>query len=227
MLPELCGRPGGVAPSAAAWLAARARHATSPRPETVTSAGPGTATSAEVGAAERRPLLVAGPDLRYADAELDAIAACHPTGRVLRGAEATVAATLAAFETAPVAHLAGHGHHEPENVLFSRLDLADGPLMAYDVQHLSAVPALITLSACDVGRAVVKPGDELLGFTAALLYAGGGSIIASVARVANDTAARLMVAFHRAAVNGRPPGEALAIAAAGEPVTPFVCFGAG
>ena len=57
-------------------------------------------------------------------------------------------------------------------MLFSRLDLADGPLMAYDIQQLDSVPALITLSACDVGRAVVRSGDEHLGFTAALLYAG-------------------------------------------------------
>ena len=208
MLPELAGRPVTVAPSVTTWLSARARAAASPR-------------------ATAPPLLVAGPDLYYADAELDAITACYPNGQVLRGAAASVETTLRALSTSPVAHLAGHGHHETENVLFSRLDLANGPLMAYDIAHLTAVPPLITLSACDVGRAVVRPGDELLGFTAALLYAGGASIVASVARVTHESAASIMIGFHRASVSGRPPAEALAMACAGEPMTPFVCFGAG
>ncbi len=83
-------------------------------------------------------------------------------------------ATLRALDGAPLAHLAAHGHHDRENVLFSRLDLADGPLMAYDIQRLAAAPRQVVLSACDVGRTVVRPGEEILGFTAALLYIGTG-----------------------------------------------------
>jgi tetratricopeptide (TPR) repeat protein len=206
MLADLAGRPVTVAPSVSAWLAACART------------GPPRSPDA---------LLVAGPDLDHADAELDAIAQSYPTCRVLRGPAARVEATLNALPSSPIAHLAGHGHHETENVLFSRLDLVDGPLMAYDIAHLAAVPALITLSACDVGRSVAKPGDELLGFSAALLYAGGGTVVASVASVAHDTAARIMVRFHRATAGGCAPAEALAGAASGEPLMPFVCFGAG
>ena len=94
-----------------------------------------------------------------------------------------MAATLRALDGAPLAHLAAHGYHDSENFLFSRLHLADGPLMAYDVQQLAAAPRQVILSACDIGRAQVRPGGELLGFTAALLYAGTATVIASVARV--------------------------------------------
>ena len=120
---------------------------------------------------------------------------------------------LRALDGAPLAHLAAHGHHDRENVLFSRLDLADGPLMAYDVQRLSRPPRHVVLSACDVGRTVVRPGDEILGFTAALLHLGTPTVISSVSRVDDETALAIMTAYHRALSAGSRPAEALAQAA--------------
>jgi CHAT domain-containing protein len=149
----------------------------------------------------------------------------------LTGEAATVDATLRALDGAPLAHLAAHGHHDRENVLFSRLDLADGPLMAYDIQRLSVPPRQVVLSACDTGRIVVRPGDEILGFTAALLHIGTPTVISSVTRVADDVASGIMTEYHTALSKGAGPAQALAIAAGRgpdeTPVTPFVCFGAG
>ncbi len=205
MLPALRGRPVSVAPSAAVWLAARARSRTVDGPV----------------------LLAAGPDLAHVDREFDEIAAVHPGCRQLRDGSARVADTLAALDGAGLAHLAGHGHHEPENVLFSRLDLADGPLLAYDVQRLSAVPRLITLSACDIGRAEFRSGQEQLGFTSALLYAGTAGVVASVCRVSHETAASVMAAVHRGLAAGAGAAAALAAASEKEPQATFVAFGAG
>ena len=122
---------------------------------------------------------------------------------------------------------AAHGHDDRENFLFSRLDLADGPLMAYDIQQLAAPPGHVILSACDVGRSVVRPGEELLGFTAALLYIGTATVISSVARVADDAAVGIMTAYHERLTTGARPATALAEAAAADPFSPFVCFGSG
>jgi CHAT domain len=207
VLPPLTGRPVTVAPSASVWLAGR--RAASRR----CAAGP--------------PLLVAGPYLAHAAAEVRAIAEINPTSRVLCGEAATVEAAVRAVDGAAVAHFATHGHHEPENVLFSRLDLADGPLMAYDLQHLAAPPRHAVLSACDVGRVVVRAGDEILGFTAALLYAGTTSVVSSMVRVPDEIAANVTVSYHRALANGAEPARALATASLAEPLVPFVCFGAG
>ncbi len=138
-----------------------------------------------------------------------------------------MAATLRALDGAPLAHLAAHGYHDRENVLFSRLHLTDGPLMGYDIQLLSAAPGQVILSACDVGRTVVRPGEELLGFTAALLYIGTATVIASVTRVPDDQAVGVMTAYHRALAGGTRPAEALAGAAAEAPFSSFVCFGSG
>jgi CHAT domain-containing protein len=95
----------------------------------------------------------------------------------------------------------------------------------------------VVLSACDVGRTVVRPGDEILGFTAALLHLGTDTVISSVSRVDDETALALMTAYHRALSAGFRPAEALALAgrphagpaddALDAPLAPFVCFGAG
>ena len=210
MLPDLRGRPVTVGPSASWWLAAwRRGHAEASWPGT----GP--------------PLLVAGPDLEHAAREVTEIAQCYPGCRPLLPDTATVSATLHALDGAPLAHLAAHGHHDQENFLFSRIDLADGPLMAYDIQQLTAAPRHVVLSSCDVGRTVVRPGEEILGFTAALLYIGTGTVTSSVTRVGDDAAVGMMTAYHRLLAAGTRPAEALAEATATEPFSPFVCFGGG
>jgi hypothetical protein len=211
MLPSLRARPVTVSPSATHWLATWRRLA-------------GEALQPPVPPA---PALVAGPGLAFAVPEVAELALVYPGASPLTGDDATVAATLTALDGAQLAHLAVHGHHDRDNVLFSSLDLADGPLMAYDIQKLATAPRQVVLSACDVGRAVVRPGDEILGFTAALLHAGTPTVISSVTRVADDIAPAIMTAYHRALRKGLRPAEALADASAAAPLAPFVCFGAG
>jgi tetratricopeptide (TPR) repeat protein len=214
MLPGLRGRPVTIAPSAAAWLSAW-------------RGVQGTSGHAEDRGAELRPILVAGPDLRHAIPEVAELAKLYPGSNPLVDQDATVEKTLRALDGADLAHLAAHGHHDRDNVLFSSLDLADGPLMAYDVQRLSTAPKQVVLSACDVGRTVVRPGDEILGFTAALLHIGTPTVISSVTRVADEAAVEVMTAYHRALRTGIRPAAALAVASEAEPLSPFVCFGAG
>jgi tetratricopeptide (TPR) repeat protein len=210
VLPDLRGRPVTVCSSASSWLTAWRRG-----------------LEATAGPRASAPLLVAGPHLEHAAGEISAIAKVYPGCRSLLEETATVSATLRALDGAPLAHLAAHGHHDRENVLFSRLDLADGPLMAYDIQQLAAAPKQVVLSSCDVGRTVVRPGEEILGFTAALLYVGTANVISSVTRVADSAAVGTMTVYHKLLATGARPAEALAQAAQTERFSPFVCFGAG
>jgi tetratricopeptide (TPR) repeat protein len=225
MLTELRGRPVTVCPSASSWLTAWRRRPTSPG--VPAGASPAFGRSASGRSAGVSPLLVAGPHLAHAAAEVTAIGKIYPGTRPLLAESATVSATLRGLDGCPLAHLAAHGHDERENFLFSRLDLADGPLMAYDIQQLAAPPGQVILSACDVGRTVVRPGEEVLGFSAALLYVGTATVISSVARVADDAAVGIMTAYHQRLTAGARPARALAEAAAAEPFSPFVCFGSG
>ncbi len=205
LLPGCADRPVTVVPSATTWLQARRRR--------VARSGGGV-------------LVVAGPGNAQGESEARAVAALLPGATVLTGAAATPAATLAGMDGAGLAHVAAHGHHEPENALFSSLDLAGGPLMGYDVQRLAVPPTTVVLSSCDLGLADVRPGDEALGMVAALLTTGTATVVASVSRVADQTAATVMTAYHRLA-GEHSPAEALACAASTEPLSSFVCFGAG
>jgi tetratricopeptide (TPR) repeat protein len=200
-LPECAGRPVTVAPSASTWLAAQRRAPTA-----------------------TQVALVAGPGTEFGEAEIRAISALYPHSTVLTGSDATPAATAKALSGAAVGHVAAHGRHQPENALFSSLDLAGGPLMGYDLQRLGTAPVLVVLAACDLGLADVRPGDETIGMTTALLAAGTSTVVAGVGRIADAGGISAMTAFHRALRAGRKPAAALAEAAGG---TAFVCFGAG
>jgi len=97
--------------------------------------------------------------------------------------------------------------------------------MAYDLQRLPRVPPVFVLSACDLGLADVRPGDETVGMVSALLAMGSATVIASVGRAADESMVGLMAGLHRALADGRLPATALAAS----PDVPggFVCFGAG
>ena len=210
VLPGCAGRPVTVAPSATAWHAARRRS--------IGAHGPG---------AQAATLLVAGPGNARGDLEISAIAALRPGASVLTGARATPAATLAGLGTAAIAHLAAHGQHQAENALLSTLELAGGPLLGYDLQRAVSVPSMVVLSCCDLGLTDVRPGDETFGMVTALLTAGAGTVVASVAKVADDTAMAAMVAYHQAVTAGSAPAAALATSLERVTAAGFVCFGVG
>jgi len=170
---------------------------------------------------------VAGPGIARGGAEIRSVAALRPRASVLTGADATPAATLAALGSVAIAHIAAHGQHQAENALFSTLDLAGGPLLGYDLQRLARAPFMVVLSSCDLGLTDVRPGDETFGIVTALLTAGSATVVASVARVADDTAMAAMVGYHRAITAGAAPAAALAAALEREATASFVCFGAG
>jgi len=203
-LPGCVGRPVTVALSATTWRAGRVQL-NLPRAKTV--------------------LLVAGPGNDRAEPEVSEIAATTSHATVLTGERATPAAALAGMDGVGLAHIAAHGHHESENPLFSALDLAGGQLMGHDLQHLRRAPTIVVLSACDLGLAEVRPGDETLGMAAALLSIGAGTVIASTSRIADDTAMAVMTRFHRYVHDGTSSAVALAAAVRNMPC-PFVCLGA-
>jgi CHAT domain-containing protein/tetratricopeptide (TPR) repeat protein len=209
VLPGCAGRPVTVAPSATAWLTAAGRlRARPPNRDAAT-------------------LLVAGPGNNRGDAEVRAIARLRPHTTVLLGEHATPAATLAALDSVTVAHLAVHGHHQSENALFSALELAGGPLMGYDVEQLARTPSMVVLSSCDLALTDIRPGDETFGLATALLNAGSATVVASVCRIADETAVTAMTGYHRAVAAGHPPATALAAVTPAAPLAGFICFGAG
>jgi hypothetical protein len=205
-LPSLTGQPLTIAHSATAWLQAHVRFRN--------RSGPVVA--------------VAGPGLGRADQEVTDVAQHWPGCETLTGAEVTGEAFLSAIDGAQLVHVAAHGRHERESPLFSSINLVDGPVVGYDLDRIAEPPQQVVLSACELGQATVRPGDEALGLTRALLHSGTSTIISGVAKVSDEGAADLMVDYHRRLAAGAAPAYALADAlqATTEPI-PFGCFGAG
>lgn len=203
-LPSLRGRPVVVAPSATAWCAAAA-----------------------IPASDGHVAMVRGPRLIESVAEETALAATYPGAVRLSGEDATAAAVLSAVDGAAVAHLAAHGEHEPTNAMFSRLELADGPLFAHEVSRLANPPRHVVLAACELAMSHIRPGDEALGFAGGLLASGVRTVVAAGCRVGDAAAAETMADYHARTAAGEAPAVALAAAVAVDPLRrPFICLGA-
>jgi len=114
--------------------------------------------------------------------------------------------------TAPdcrILHLATHGDFRADNPLFSGLVLADGWLTTLDVFNLRLKASLVTLSACQTGRAVIGGGDELLGLMRAFLSAGASALVLSHWAVEDRSTAQLMETFYDKLEAGWTKGAAL------------------
>ncbi|HTZ42521.1 MAG TPA: CHAT domain-containing protein [Jatrophihabitans sp.] len=203
--------PVVVAPSASAWLSARA-----PRP------GPG-APRVRGGVPRVRGL--SGPGLTRARQEVLDLRLAWPAAEVVP--EAGRPDLVAALDGATVLHIAAHGSHHPESPLFSSLQLHDGPAFAYELDAARETPEHVILSSCELGMNRISAGDEALGLTSVLLRRGARSVVASTVRVPDDTAAEFMLRYHRQLAGGRDSAAALALAAdeLGPFPIPFVCFG--
>lgn len=169
---------------------------------------------------------LAGPELSRADDEVASVARTWSVARVYRSADRR--AVLAAMSGADLVHIAAHGTHQTDSPLFSAVRLADGPVFAHELPA-SVRASHVVLSACELGRSTLRPGDEALGLTSVLLRTGVQSVVSGVARVNDAAAADTMAAYHRELAAGTDSATALAGALAGQdpagPV-PFVCFGA-
>jgi CHAT domain-containing protein len=215
MLPSCLGRTVTIAPSASTWLTARQ------------------AAERDTGT---RALLVSGPGLPNALAEVGSLSSLYPRAQLLTGADATVSGTLFALDGADVAHVAAHGSFRADNPLFSSLLLADGPLTVCDLERLNRAPRAIMLAACDSALSPARPGDEMTGLAAALLAVGASTVVAPLLPLPDEAAPRLACGWHRLVSQGCGPAAALAAVAteaaedgpaARLAATTLVCLGYG
>ena len=109
-------------------------------------------------------------------------------------------------ETLDVLHLACHGRFDAEDALRSGILLApgaddademDATLTARELLTYRLRADLVTLSACESGVNKNRPGDELIGLTRSLIYAGTPSVIVSLWRVDDLSTSLLMQSFYR------------------------------
>lgn len=153
-------------------------------------------------ARDPQALLVRGPDLPGADAEVAALADLYGRARVLDGDAATSEQVLRHLAQADIAHICAHGDFRPDNPLLSSLRLADGKMWAYELAGVGALPTVVVLSSCSVGARRRYDGGELLGLANLLLAGGAAMVVAPSLPLADAAGARFAVACHRLWRNG-------------------------
>ncbi len=187
LLPALGDRVVSVAPSAGAWM--RARAATPP--------------------VRRHVVFARGPGLVTDGAEVPLIAPMYDDGTVLAGSAATSQKVLYALDGAWLAHIAAHGTFRADSPLFSSLRMHDGPLTAYDLEQLDRAPYRLVLSSCDSAVQAAAGADELLGLVSSLLPLGTAGIVAAIVPLNDRAVVPVMVDLHQHLRAGRTLAEAV------------------
>jgi CHAT domain-containing protein len=98
-------------------------------------------------------------------------------------------------------HLATHGYMDATQplfsfVLFAPTDVDDGMLTVTEVFEMSLNSELVVLSACQTGLGALSKGDDIVGLSRAMLYAGTENVIVSLWSVADEHTALLMTEFY-------------------------------
>jgi CHAT domain-containing protein len=91
----------------------------------------------------------------------------------------------------------------------SYIELGDGQLLTDDLLQYDLSYELVTLSACETGRANVAAGDELIGLGRGFLYAGAGALVVSLWRVDDELTVQWMEHFYQSLRSGASKTAAL------------------
>jgi CHAT domain-containing protein/tetratricopeptide (TPR) repeat protein len=128
--------------------------------------------------------------------EVEAVAAVVPEAKILLGADASERALREDGGRSRLIHIASHGYFRQDSPMFSAIRLADSYLSLYDLYHMDFPVGLLTLSGCVTGLNVIAEGDELIGLSRGLLYAGARSLLLSLWDVDDRSTADFMKLFY-------------------------------
>ena len=102
-----------------------------------------------------------------------------------------------------VLHFSTHGYFDSADPLSSGIKFKDGLLTAREFLQTQMRTELVALSACDTGINDRRPGDELIGLTRSILYAGAASVVVSLWPVPDNSTYLLMREFYKELKNER------------------------
>lgn len=156
--------------------------------------------------APRRLLLLGNPDgsLEHAEEEVRSIAALFPGSQAFVGRQARKDLVVSMQPDVQGLHIASHGVLDSADAANSYILLAPesgsaegGRLTLREIWGLDLEGLdLVTLSACATGLGEDNPGDDLISLENAFLFAGAGSVVASLWDVDDSATAKLMTAFY-------------------------------
>jgi CHAT domain-containing protein len=143
--------------------------------------------------------------------ELTALKDFYPKAMTVAGHRVEKTNFLAAMNTAPVFHYAGHSVTDAVDPLRSSI-LLDGnrkgpnSVTAVDISRQRLWNnAVVVLSSCDSSVGNSRDGVGMRGLTSAFLIGGAGSVVGSLWPVEASSTADLMIRFHRAFAAAQMP----------------------
>jgi CHAT domain-containing protein len=145
------------------------------------------------------PSLILGvddPGMPFVKDEVHSVAAVVPEPRLLFGSAGTERVLREHGYGSRLIHIASHGHFRRDNPMFSSIRLADSHVTLYDLYHMKLPVDLLTLSGCVTGLNAIVDGDELLGLTRGLLYAGARSLLLTLWDVDDKSTSDFMKDFY-------------------------------
>ncbi|MCX6032110.1 MAG: CHAT domain-containing protein [Chloroflexi bacterium] len=132
---------------------------------------------------ERQGILAVAPAdtrLRYIQGAAQAVAR-HASDVALVGPAATRQALINQGGRHAMLLFLGHAFFDRRYPMSSGLQLADGRLQASEIlRELRLQAELVILAACESGRGQVLRGEEILGLSRALLYAGSPALVVTL-----------------------------------------------
>jgi tetratricopeptide (TPR) repeat protein len=152
-----------------------------------------------------------------AGAQREALAVARDLGTVaITGADATESLLFDIDGLIDLVHIGAHGEYNSRHPLFSRIALAsgggrDGNLQVHEILNeldFSGVN-LVVLSACRTGMGDRTGGDDIVGLTQAVLYAGSPGVISTLWSIDDDAAAVLMEELYCRLLGGAAVADAL------------------
>lgn len=158
------------------------------------------------------PLIAGCPGPQKLEHVLDearAVAAMLNQSELLLEEAVTAERVRTAALSCTLLHMAAHGRFRGDAPLFSALDLADGELIAGDLEtwDMSGVE-LVTLSACQSGRFLSR-GSDLLGLPRGFFCAGARQLVVSLWAVDDVSTADLMTNLYDRLRQGKSVAAAL------------------
>lgn len=132
----------------------------------------------------------------YIADEARAVGAALPNARVYLGEEVTEARLREEGRHSRYLHIAAHGYFRHDNPMFSSIRLGQSQLTLFDIYRLELSAELVALSGCGTGLNVVVAGDEMLGLTRGLLYAGAHALLLTLWEVNDHSTAAFMTRFY-------------------------------
>jgi CHAT domain-containing protein len=144
---------------------------------------------------------------------------------LLEGDRATESALRIALSSETTVHVASHGALNFRNPLFSRIELFrkvvgdpadDGRLEIHEILEFPIRSPLVFLSGCETGvgeawSSGFARGEDYATLASAFLYAGAGSVVATLWRIDDRGAAELATRFYWH-LRENSPAEALTLA---------------